>query len=410
MSPLENKLAEAVLERIRSRRLMQPEGNLGGATGLPAKTSAATKVREAQFADCERVRAFNLRLGQGPDSSENWKRLWLDNPAIVQGNATPRIGWVLEDSGEIVGFLGSIPLLYEYEGKTLIAAATCRLAVEPAYRAFSHLLLSSFFRQKDVDLFLNTSATVAAGKMMTALKAEQLPQKNYGTVLFWILDSRSFAKSALERMGLGSILTGVGSIAASLVLKGDATFRGRLPQSKSKVFSIVETSVSEMGPEFLQLWAEKTNQPKLLMAKRSPEIVRWHFTAPGNRRVTRVLSCYSQGKFQGYIIVRHEGEVSAGLRRSLVADLMLRSEDPHVIEALFAAACNSAKHARSHIIEVMGFPGKIRQMLSRWKPYSREYPACPFFYKARDRALHEKLASEDAWYASPFDGDATLWP
>jgi hypothetical protein len=24
--------------------------------------------------------------------------------------------------------------------------------------------------------------------------------------------------------------------------------------------------------------------------------------------------------------------------------------------------------------------------------------------------LHQKLANENAWYACPFDGDATLWP
>jgi hypothetical protein len=410
MTALENILTEAVLKRIRSRRVAQSEGNTASATDLPARADAAVKIREAQFADCERVCALNLRLGQGPDSPENWNRLWRDNPAITHGNATPRIGWVLEDSRETVGFLGSIPLLYEYNGKTLIAAATCRLAVEPAYRAFSHLLLTSFFRQKDVDLFLNNTATVAAGKMMTALKAVELPQKDYDTVLFWILDSRPFAKAALKRMGLGPSLASVGGVAASLVLEGDTAIRSRRPKSKIGSFTVSEMDVSEMGPEFLELWSRKQNQLNLLMAKRSQEIMRWHFEPPGNRRIARVLSCSSQERLLGYLIVLHEEETKGGLRRSFVADFLLRDEDPQVADALLAAACQSSKRAGSHILEVMGFPGTIRNKFLRWKPYSRKYPACPFFFKARDRALHEALMNETAWYASPFDGDSTLWP
>lgn len=410
MMPLENRFTEAILRRIRARRLAQPGESAGSNAALPARINAPATVREAQFADCERVCALTSRHGQGPDSPENWQRLWRENPAILEGHATARIGWVLESSGQIVGFLGSIPLLYEYEGKTLVAAATCRLAVEPAYRASTPLLLTSFFRQKEVDLFLNASATVAAGKMMTALKADQLPQKDYDVVLFWILNARPFAKSVLERIGLNPPLASLGSAVASLVLQSDIAVRGRLPKHKPQGLSVVETSVHDLEPEMLSLWEEKTQQANLLLAKRSPEVLRWHFQPPGNRRMTKVLRCLAQGKIQGYIIVRHDGGANAGLRRSLVADLMLGSDDPRVVEALFAAACDSAIRAGSHVLEVMGFPGKIRRMLAKWKPYSRRYPACPFFYKARDRVLHQKLASEEAWYASPFDGDATLWP
>lgn len=88
------------------------------APGSALKTAKRVTVREARFSDCERVCALNSKLGLGPDSSENWKRLWLDNPAIGDGEK-PVIGWVLVASDEIVGFLGSIPMLYEYEGQIL---------------------------------------------------------------------------------------------------------------------------------------------------------------------------------------------------------------------------------------------------------------------------------------------------
>ena len=46
----------------------------------------------------------------------------------------------------------------------------------------------------------------------------------------------------------------------------------------------------------------------------------------------------------------------------------------------------------------------------RWNSYVRKYPTDPLIYKTADEALTRTLADENAWYASPFDGDATLLP
>src|SRR6202790_5618545 len=140
MSVIEKKIADLVLNRVRRVRAKEEEDK---APGAAVKTAKKVTVREARFSDCERVCALNSKLGLGPDSPENWKRLWLDNPAIADGGKNV-IGWVLATADEIVGFLGSIPMLYEFEGQTLRAGVTCRLAVEPDYRAFTHLLVTSF--------------------------------------------------------------------------------------------------------------------------------------------------------------------------------------------------------------------------------------------------------------------------
>jgi hypothetical protein len=89
---------------------------------------------------------------------------------------------------------------------------------------------------------------------------------------------------------------------------------------------------------------------------------------------------------------------------------MIDESAPQVMDHLLAAILRSARDAGSHVLEVMGYPKAIRQKFLQWKPYSRDYPACPYWYKARDAVLHQKLANENAWYACPFDGDATLWP
>src|ERR1700730_11802848 len=405
MSVIEKKIADLVLKRVRQVRSKNEEDRVPDSA---VKTAKKVTVREARFSDCERVCALNSKLGLGPDSPENWKRLWQDNPAIGTEEKAV-IGWVPVSSDGIVGFLGSIPMLYEYEGQTLKAGATCRLAVEPEYRAFTHLLVTSFFRQK-VDLFLDTTATVSAGKIMMAFKAVELPQKDYGKVLFWILDPGSFTKSVFKRLGINSSLKGIGSALASVAVQADMGLRRRPRGAKSGRYTIAETGVNDLGDEFQQFWSNKSQGVSRLSAKRTTSIMRWHFDPPGNRRVIRVLGCYAGSRLVGYGVVRHDQHVSDGLRRSIIADLMIDDAAPQVMDHLLAGILKSAKDAGSHVLEVMGFPKEIRQRFLQWKPYSRDYPACPYLYKARDAVLHQKLANENAWYACPFDGDATLWP
>ena len=408
MAPVETKLVDVVLKKIRAKKQATAERASLVVTSSPVAGSVS--VRQAQFSDFDRVCAMNMELGQGPDSRENWNRLWRDNPALGSSNDAPCIGWTLEASGELAGFLGSIPLLYEYEGKPLNAAATCRLAVRPAYRGFTHLLVASYFRQKNVDLFLSTTATVSTAKMMMALKSTPLPQPDYETVLFWVLDADHFTKAVLQKMGVHSSLVRAGGALASIGLRGDIAVRGRAPKTKPGNYTVLEHSIREIGDDFERFWTENSAKTAPLMAKRTPAIMRWHFEPPNSGRRSAVLSCYSGKVLVGYAVVLHDPTSKDGMKRSAIADLMVKGSDSEVVGQLLSAAHKCAKDTGSHSLEVMGFPQSIRRTLLQWKPYWRKYPACPFYFKARDRALHERLAADNAWYACPFDGDSTIWP
>jgi hypothetical protein len=403
---MESKLTHAVLKKIRARAEDYPASAWNIPFDTPKGLGQKVSVREAEFSDFPEVSALGKRLGQGPDSVENWQRLWLENPAIQSGNAPARIGWVLEASGEVVGFLGSIPLLYEYEGKSLVASTTCRFAVDPAHRASSHLLMTSFLRQKDVDLLLNTTATPSAGKIMNALKAAELPQRSYGTVLFWVLNARQFVKVVLKKVGLYSVFYGVGG----MLLKTESVVRRRMPSLRSRQHEILGFDIDKLGEDFDQFCAIQVHTTKRLMACRSGEIMRWHFCPPQGRRPAKVFCAYSETKLVGYVVVRSDVDESVGLRRSIIADLVVKNDDPAIVQSLIMAAHESATESGSFILELMGFPSAIRDAVTKWNPYSRQYPSCPFFFKAPNKTIQEKLLSENEWYASPYDGDATLWP
>ena len=92
----------------------------------------------------------------------------------------------------------------------------------------------------------------------------------------------------------------------------------------------------------------------------------------------------------------------------MVADMLVRDDDPAVMESLLYSAYEKGRQAGSDVFELLGFPANVRQVCSAWHPYQRQYPACPFYYRAADPALQKTLTDSVLWYATPFDGDTTL--
>src|ERR1700722_16291666 len=132
-------------------------------TNLGPTAVKSLKVREARFTDHAGVVALESKFHFVPKSYEQWTHLWLNNPAYG-GNANRfPIGWVLErEDGVICGYLGNIPLNCELEGRRLLAATTRSWVVDSDYRSHSLLLLATYFKQPNVDLFLNTTVNAFA--------------------------------------------------------------------------------------------------------------------------------------------------------------------------------------------------------------------------------------------------------
>lgn len=411
MAPVESGIIDGLLRLARKRdSASDPDGDSQGEASETSPVRTARR-REAQFGDFEAIAALRQRSGLSIDSPENWQRLWRDNPALARAGANFPIGWVQEtDAGKLVGYLGSIPLLYQFGEQTLLAAATTAYAVDPAYRSRSLGLVGSFFRQKYCDLYLDTTATVAAGKIMMAFKAQQVPQRDYGTVLFWVLDAQAFLCATMRKLKLNGH---IGSLAAHLtspVLSGDTFFRGRRPKSDSRGRSCRLLSVEEIGDDFQDLWVRKINEAPRMLAWRTPEVLKWHFLIPHSKRTPHVLACHSNGRMEGYAVVVVGSDRSLGLQKAVLADLLVAEDNPSVIRELLFGAYEIAKRNACDVFEVLGFPETVREVCREGKPYRRNYPACPFFYKTDRPGLVDLLTTERAWYACPFDGDATLSP
>src|SRR5215469_702368 len=406
MASIEKRVSEAILAVIRARRTA-PSARSDSPVGSSIRSA---RVREAQLSDYKAVTELKTRWGLIPDSFENWERLWIHNPASQQMQRSRPIGWVLEAERKVVGYLGNISLLYRFGDKTLTAVTGSGLVVEPAFRAVSMSLIAAYYRQKDVDLYLTTTAIEAVGKVARAFKSDPLPQEDYETVLFWVLRPYAFAQALMRKLQVKPAFSSVFSGLISVAMATDKIARRRRPTGSAKSLEVCEIGVPEIGDEFGEFWLEKLTEGTRLFADRTAATLRWHFETPGDRGTTRALCCREKGRLLGYLVIRDDPGYLSGLRRSLIADILVRQDDPEILKALMVAAYQHAQRAGSHVLEVLGFPVNVRRVCSQWNPYRRKYPACPFYYKAADPSLHKVLASSGVWYASPYDGDATLMP
>jgi hypothetical protein len=404
MRSLETRINAAFLKLIRARHHAPAEA----AQGSTCAAVTPAKLRPAQFSDFEAVAQLKQRGGMAADSIENWVRLWRHNPALSEQKVERPIGWVLEADGAIVGYLGNISLLYRFGDKTLTAVTAHGLVVDPAYRAMSITLVSAFFRQKSVDLFVSTSAIEAVGKIALAFKSSPLPQADYDTALFWVLNPYSFACGLMRKLKLPPVLAHISAVIAAFAIAVDKLVRRRLPRRSPASQVVTEIAIDEIGKAFGTLWEEKRKEKVRLLADRTPATLRWHFKIPGDRGSARALCCYQDQELIGYAVVRSDANPQNGLRTSIIADMVAKNDDPEVVRSLWLAAYKHAGDTGSDVLEVLGFPSEIRNVGAEWNPYRRKYPACPFYYKATDPELHRILANGSAWYASPYDGDATL--
>lgn len=402
--------ADVLLPLLRA----QPEPVAGRVDpDMLARPLSPAKQREVRFSDFEAVADLKERSGLPRDNLENWHRLWRQNPVLAATGSQHGMGWVLETEAGIVGYQGSVPLLYRLGERTLIGAVGTGLAIDPAYRARGIGLLTAFFRQPGIDLAIVTFAIESAVKLAKALHGRTLAQPDYAKVLFWVLDPPRFAQTLASKLRLSGGTAAIASALGATALRADMGLRrgpGRSPGGQRGEFDVAEIDVNNIGDEFEDLWRRKLAEAPRLMADRGAASLRWHFTIPGGSSRAAVLCCRRAGRLAGYAIVEHSTDRMTGLRRAMLADILAEQDDPEATEALLKAAYANAVAAGDDFFEVVGLPAHVRRILMRWRPYVRTYPTDPLVYRTADESLGRFLADGNGWYAGPMDGDTTLLP
>lgn len=360
-------------------------------------------VRDASFDDREAVGHLFAGAGWHRPSRAEWERNWLGNPALDTDRPAPSRGWVMEEEGQVVGFLGNLPQLYHYDGADLLAAVAVSFVVAPASRAMALQLLTRFGRQSNVDLLLGTTATPQAARLLQFLEFAALSTADASRSLYWIVGPAGFLAAALRKKALGSRRSAtLGAVLGPGLAVADRLTGHRPPAPRATRLRLEVAPPEAIGAEFDGLWTRKRAEGKRVMAVRSRAVLAHRFAHMAGR--AQVVCAWNGTRLAGYTILVRADSDAIGLKRLLLADLMVEQDDPDIAAQLLAASCDEARRAGGHVLEAHGYAGASLALLEAGRPRVRAREGWPFLYKATDAGLHAALAPA-AWYATLFDGD-----
>lgn len=365
--------------------------------------------REATLDDRRTVSALKEKYGFGSDTSEKWSWLWKDNPAVGVKSFRPSLGWVVEISGEVVGYLGNFPMLYRYGDQTLIAAVGHAFVVKEAYRGYGINLAASFMRQKDSDFLLLSTMNAVAHKIFSFFGARRIPLGDWNEGLFWVVTPSKALEGFLRHRLPGGFPAKLGAALLSPVLWSEGSLKRRGPRRFFPEFSIEVLDREAIGEDFDDLWARKLRERPRLMAYRTAESLRWYLGVPGVAAESMIFTCKRSSDLVGFAIVKRTEMLGIPATSARVMDLFVESDEPAIVESLLRGIWEYSKTAGDGILIFgMGFPEEIRDTVRSLRPHVRPAEGAPGVFKAVGEAGATILATENAWYCSPMDGDGFL--
>lgn len=368
--------------------------------------------REASISELEDIVNILVELELEEENKrdcvrEKWLKIILDNPVIKLCDTSPSFGWVLECNNEIVGFFGSICRRSIVDSKCIIVAVASSWAVRKQFRAYTKLLSNAFFKQKNVDLFLVTSAIKPTMRIFQSFSGRSLPQLDYNKLNFSVLNNRRFIVSFLLKKKFKRVAAGFLSyLLYPLTLM---LFRIKCPPLSllhRNNITVENYKLDSVGDDYDDLWENKIKNSSLLYSFRKTADLRWILNISNIYNKTVLLSYRSNNQLIGYVLVLKQYVDKINLKRAKIVDLFVINDKPEIINALIAAAYIEAKNAGDDVIECHGFHGQIKNLIAKVLPFVRLYPNFPYYFKAISKDLDFKLQNDSSWYACSFDGDS----
>ncbi len=363
-------------------------------------------AREACFEDYSQIAALEARNGLPPKPPEEWKHLWTHNPALEAIGRNWAIGWVLQDqNGQIVGSFGNIPLLFELKGQPLVAASGRAWAVDPQYRTYAILLLDYFLNQKNVDLFLNTTANPEASSAFAAFHACRVPMGRWDESIFWITKYRDFAQSSLRAKSVPMASLASYPAAAVFFLLDKV-----LGHNRRRLSCAVAVAVCNcFDNRFDDFWRQLRSTTKGLLAVRTREVLNWHFRHALERQELLILAVGDRDRLDAYAIFARQDNERLGLRRMRLVDFQcIRGAASTTLLSVLTFAMQQCLQDGVYMLEVTGLRREYATAAAQLSPRRRKLSSWRYLYKANDPEVAELLKNPATWDPSCYDGDASL--
>ena len=372
----------------------------GGGTG-----KSAPRFRQARFDDHRQITELQARYGLEVETYEAWVHLWAGNPACKDFPDWP-IGWVLEnEDSQIVGYIGNLPSLYELGNQRVVVTSTRGLVVDVGYRNYSLPLLSHFFNQRQVDLFLDTTVSAGALRAHEVFRALRVPAGMWDQAFFWITNYGGFSASLLARKEVRWARGLQPPVSASLFLRD--VFEGRLLKTRRN--GIEPISCTKFDERFEDFWQKlRKARPDRLLANRSQQMLDWHFKHPLAENRAWVLTISDAGGLAAYAIFLRQDNPTFSLTRMRLVDFQTLDGNTELLAPIICQALARCRREGIHMLEAIGFAPDKQRIIDSLSPHQRVLSSWRYFYKTGTRELAESLKNPQVWDPSCFDGDASL--
>lgn len=365
------------------------------------------QLREARFEDYPRIAALVSKYGLLIEDYAGWAHLWTNNPAYRGIKDSFPIGWVLETSdGTISGYLGNVPANYEFEGKTLLSAATRAWVVDSACRTYSPLLLGTYFQQRNVDLFLSTTVNAQSAPAYSFFQGVRVPVGIWDRALFWITDYPGFTESFLRRKGWNRPKVLSYPLSAGLFLRDRIRRGGLHAPTQNKV-----NFCASFDERFDTFWAALRKLKRhLLLAVRSRETLDWHFRTALLEKNAWIYTTERNSDLSAYAVFLRNDYKNIGLTRMRLVDFQCLEQEraPVLLLAMLEAAAERCRQESIDMLEIIGLTPALESNVEQARPHQRSLSTWLYCYKANNPVLGKSLSDAAVWEPWLFDGDSSL--
>jgi hypothetical protein len=365
-------------------------------------------LRQASFEDYEQISALQIRNGLTATCYEAWAALWIDNPAYHEWQADWPIGWVVQaGTGEVVGFVGNIPVAYQFRGRELRAATPFSWVVDEGYRSYSMLILERVAKQKAIDLVICTPVGPASEPSLKAFKFSKVPVGTWNESAFWITNYRGFSQSVLTWKSIPFSRIISYSVSAALFWRDEFKHVSR---QLDRSITDIETC-SAFDGRFDEFWYRLAHEnPNVLLHVRTRETLAWHFRNALLRNSVWIVAASKGAVLTAYaIFYRQDSRALNGLKRVRLVDFQALKGSKQMLGPFLSWMLRRCGEEGIHMLEVIGCWLDRPDLPQVVAPYHRRLSSWTYYYRASNDELSETLKHPEMWAPSWLDGDASLW-
>ena len=357
-------------------------------------------LREVTFEDYTKIKKLVTKSKKNIQDYESWKKIWSTNPLLKKGYKIP-LGWIIEKNQEVVGYLGNFPKVLKHNDKEYLASCITTWVVDDQYRSVSILLINQFFNQKEIDIFICTTAKSAVNKIWKALGAMEMPLVSCQEVEFVILNSKKFINGYIKKkFNLPNFFTYL------FILLFKMTFIHKL---NFRHFSKINHNykILDRVDEDIHAFLKKIDANNYrIKENKNKDWLSWNIERRILDKEVWSVKIFDKNSIIGYCLCIGENLNHIDLKRVYLADLEILDENnTEAFKDLIKISILESKKRNYDVIEFKNLNNYKKKFLKKFNFFKRKFKSNPYLYKFKENSKNFTYQDHDLWDISLLDGD-----